>query len=130
VQQELDLYNTLLPGRNVLQAALLFDVHDESRLVDELADWRELTGDQLLLRVGKATLPAVLITCRPEDFCIGAAHWVQFHLDDKARQMFANFAEPALLEITLPSYTYQSALLSDEIRQSLVEDLELSDRDD
>src|SRR5262249_14902262 len=32
VQQELDLYNRLLPGRHRLQAALLIEVADESRL--------------------------------------------------------------------------------------------------
>src|SRR3954470_15587200 len=43
VQQELDLYNRLLPRRNRLQAALLIAV-DESRLAEELAPWRDLGG--------------------------------------------------------------------------------------
>ena len=75
------------------------------------------------------TSPATLITCRPEDLCVGAAHWVQFHLDAQARQRLADLGITAFLEITLPGYPYQSPPLSDEIRQSLLEDLELSDRD-
>src|SRR5436190_18388715 len=52
VQQELDLYNRLLPGRDCLQAALLIRV-DESRLAEELAPWRELRGEQLALQLGR-----------------------------------------------------------------------------
>src|ERR1700684_2160466 len=44
VQQELDLYNRLLPRRNRLQAALLLAV-EETRLSEEMAPWRELRGD-------------------------------------------------------------------------------------
>ncbi len=37
VQQELDLYNRLLPGCNLLQAALLIEVSDETQIIKELA---------------------------------------------------------------------------------------------
>src|SRR5947209_4263741 len=51
VQQELDLYNRLLPRRDRLQAALLLDI-DESRQQEELAPWRDLRGEQLTLHLG------------------------------------------------------------------------------
>ena len=47
VQQELNLYNRLLPGRDLLQAALLIDVGDPA----DLAAWQTLDGDQLWLQV-------------------------------------------------------------------------------
>jgi hypothetical protein len=130
VQDELDWYNTLLPGRDNLQAGMLIDVQDETRLIEELAPWNGFTGEQLRLCIGNHTIPASLTTCRPEDLCIGAAHWVQFSFDRAARQYFHNFRLPALLEIRLPDYLHQSATLSDDIRQSLLDDLNLSDRDD
>src|SRR5215472_11675582 len=37
VQQELDLFNRLLPGAGQLQAALLIDVPDEAHLREQLA---------------------------------------------------------------------------------------------
>src|SRR5438093_9366108 len=37
VQQELNLYNRLLPGRDLLQAALLLEVADPTQLARELA---------------------------------------------------------------------------------------------
>lgn len=129
LQEELDWYNTLLPGRHKLQAAMLINVEDETKLTEELALWQGFTGDQLRLQVGAFSLPATLVTCRPEDLCIGAAHWMQFAFDSLAREQLTDFSKASYLEITLPDYHYRSDLLGDEIRQSLLEDLELSDRD-
>src|SRR5882672_11288294 len=52
VQPELNLYNRLLPGRNLLQAALLIEIADQTQLVKELSTWRTLTGEQLTLQIG------------------------------------------------------------------------------
>src|ERR1043166_495294 len=52
VQQELNLYNRLLPERNLLQAALLIEIADSSQLGVELAAWRRLSGEQLKLQIG------------------------------------------------------------------------------
>jgi hypothetical protein len=129
VQQELDLYNRLLPGRDKLQGALLIEVTEENRLTEELAPWRSLRGDDLRLRVGENAFPAVLVTCRPEDRSIGTAHWVQFVLDAAGRQQLRDFHRPAFFEINHVAYQHQSPPLSEDVRQSLLEDLELSDRD-
>jgi hypothetical protein len=129
VQQELDLYNRLLPGRDRLQAALLIVVADESRLTAELAAWQGLRGDDLRLHLGPAHYPANLLTCRPEDRCVGAAHWVQFVVDAPGRRLLGDFRQPAWFAVTLPAYRHESAPLGNEVRQSLLDDLDLSDRD-
>jgi hypothetical protein len=128
VQPELDLYNRLLPSRERLQAALVLNL-DETRLSEELAPWRDLRGGDLRLRLGNVHLPANLLTCRPEDQCIGASHWVQFVLDTAARRELADFRHPADFAITHGAYRHESAALSEDVRQSLLDDLELSDRD-
>jgi hypothetical protein len=129
VQRELQLFNRLLPGRNRLQAALLVEVVDEARLSEELAPWQELRGDLLRLHIGSAEYPANLLTSRPEDRCMGTAHWVQFVLDTPARRLLADPRQSVHFAINLPAYRHTSDRLSDEVRQSLVEDLVLSDRD-
>jgi hypothetical protein len=129
VQRELDLYNRLLPGRGRLQAALLIRVDDEARLAEELAPWRELRGEQLRLHLGGGSWPADLLTCRPEDRCVGAAHWVQFALDAVGRRLLADPRQPAYVSVVLPHYRHDSPPLADEVRQSLADDLALSDRD-
>jgi hypothetical protein len=127
-QQELDVYNRLLPGRDRLQAALLVAVADETRLTEELAPWRALGSDTLALVLGEVCQPAEVVTRRPEDFGVGAAHWVQFPVPALARRLLANVRVPARLQINLPDYRYD-APLGEDVRQSLLDDLDLSDRD-
>lgn len=129
VQQELDLYNRLLPGPNQLQAALIVEIEDQSKLARELAGWKDVQGEHLRLRLGDQSYPATLITCRPEDRCTGAAHWVQFELDERARSLLANTSQSAFVDFESPAYQHQSPPLSDDLRQSLLDDLKLSDRD-
>jgi hypothetical protein len=128
VQQELDLYNRLLPCRNRLQAALLLKL-DNERLTEELAAWQDLRGEELCLHVGDARYPADLFTCRPEDRCIGTAHWVQFVLDERGRQLLSDFDTPVHFAVGRPTYQHDSAPLGDDVRQSLLDDLHMSDGD-
>jgi hypothetical protein len=129
VQRELDVYNRLLPRHDCLQAAVLIDVNDEARLIEELGFWQQLSSDDLRLRLGEAIYPAMLVTCRPEDRCIGAAHWMQLPLDDQGRRLLGDLREPARFEVVSPSYLHESPLLNDDVRRSLLDDLELSSRD-
>jgi hypothetical protein len=129
VQQELDLYNRLLPRREFLQAALLIEVPDEAQLIKELANWQNLQSDHLWLRLGKEKFCSHLVTCRPEDRCIGTSHWVQFHFLPEGRSFLADHSVPAFFAFDNGIYQHQSAPLSEDLRQSLVDDLELSDRD-
>jgi hypothetical protein len=129
VQRELNVYNRLLPGRGQLQAALFIEVVDETSLAEELGPWRRFRGEELRLHLGAAAVPGVLVTNRPEDLAVGNSHWVQFHLDDNARRRLADRRRPARLVIDLPDYQHESELFSEEMRQSLLADLEISDRD-
>lgn len=122
VRQELAHYNRLLPRPGCLQAALLLTV-DESRLGEQLGRWRDLRGEELTLEVGGLSRPADLLTCRPEDRAIGAAHWVQFALDAEAVRRLADQRCPAGLRLTVPGYAHDSGPLSDDVRQSLCRDL-------
>jgi hypothetical protein len=125
VHEELAVYNRLLPQRGRLQAALLIATPDEG----QAADWTTLRGDELRLRMGGAAVPAQLVTCRPEDCAVGAAHWVHFDIDDKARERLADFRHAAHFEIVNPNYKHESGPLAEDVRQSLLDDLKLSERD-
>jgi hypothetical protein len=128
VQQELDLFNRLLPGPGQLQAAMLIDVKDETRLTEELTPWAALADEHLHFCLGKHAVAGRIVTCRPEDRCIGAAHWLQFPFDSVAGSLLADFRQPAFLDLALPSYSHRSGLLSEEVRQSLVDDLKMPEK--
>lgn len=129
VGQELNLYNRLLPTANRLQAALLIEIADPTQLARELAPWRSLSGEQLKLHIGNGAVSAHLVTCRPEDRAIGTAHWVQFPLSVEFRKPLANPSLRAFFSFENEAYQHKSPLLGDEFRQSLLDDLALSDRD-
>jgi hypothetical protein len=124
VQEELNLYNRLLPGRGCLQSALLIDKAEDAEPA-----WEALQGEHLRLYVGQNTYPGHLVTCRPEDRCLGAAHWVEFALDDTGRHLLADARKPAYFELRNPQYSHRSAPLQDEVRQSLADDLARSERE-
>jgi hypothetical protein len=129
IQEELDLYNDLLPIRNQLHAALLIDAADDTQRAAELAAWSGLHGSQLVLAMADTRVPATLVTSRPEDRCHGTAHWVQLHLDTGQRRLLADLGVPAVFSFDNGVYQHHSAPLNDDLRQSLLEDLQLSDRD-
>jgi hypothetical protein len=129
VRQELNLYNRLLPTRNLLQSALLIEIADQTQLAKELAPWRSISGEHLKLHVGSAAVAAHLVTCRPEDRAIGTAHWVQFQLPPEVRKALANFSQRIFFSFESDVYQHKSSVLSDDFRQSLLDDLLLSDRD-
>jgi hypothetical protein len=54
---------------------------------------------------------------------------VQFVLDPAGRRLLADVRQPAYFTVTLPAYRHAGDRLTDEVRQSLLEDLALSDRD-
>src|SRR5580765_1780993 len=123
VQRELDLFNRLLPAAGQLQAALIIDVKNEFQLTTELEPWANIGDNHIRLCIGKDQCAASLLTCRAEDRCIGAAHWLQFTVDEHARKHLADPRQPAFVEIDLPAYKFQSAPIGEDVRQSLVDDL-------
>jgi hypothetical protein len=122
VQRHLDVYNRLLPGPGRLQAALLIDV-DEAHLERDLRLWRGLRGESVTLEAGWARWPANLLTCRPEDRAIGAAHWVQFVLGTEGALALTDEGAPLSFRISLPGYEHESGPVSDDVRTALAQDL-------
>jgi hypothetical protein len=129
VRQQLQLYNRLLPGKSRLQAAILIEIQNPPRAVNELKEWENLDGSQVVLCLGPDRLPSRLVTCRPEDRVLGAAHWIEFAIPRERRGPLADPAIPAQFAVERSGYNHESGPLADEIRHSLLEDLQLSDQD-
>jgi Protein of unknown function (DUF3501) len=123
VQEELDVFNLLLPCASQLQAAFLVEIDDSTALSQQLSPWNALDSQHLHFCLGQSRYAAHVATCRPEDRTIGATHWVQFQLDESGGKLLGDFAQPAWIETTLPHYSYRSSQLGEDVRQSLVDDL-------
>jgi hypothetical protein len=129
VQQELDLYNRLLPDRGKLQAALHIEIVEDSNWAEQSAAWRTLTEASIRFMIGDQKAVTRLVTCRPEDACFGIAHWVEFAIDNIARAALADRQMSAKIVADFHHYCHRSQPLSEAVRQSLLDDLALSDRD-
>jgi hypothetical protein len=130
VQQELDLYNRLLPSRGRLQAALQIDVPEGPSWAEQMRFWREFPESMLQMQCGTRACSAQFVTCRPEDCCFGTAHWIEFALDSECRAALADRRKTASIIAGYRDYSHQSGPLSETVRQSLLDDLALSDRDE
>jgi hypothetical protein len=126
VQEELNVCNLLLPGPHCLHAALVLEpaVRSETQI-----NWQDLTGEHLQFCIGPEAFLATIVTARPEDRAIGFSHWVQFRLSTTGQRLLEDSSLAAYFEMRHPSYQYESLPISAEIRQSLLDDLKLSEKD-
>jgi Protein of unknown function (DUF3501) len=129
VQQELDLYNRLLPSRGRLQAALQIEVSEGPDWAEQMRFWREFPESALRCELGTSASSARFVTIRPEDRCLGTSLWVEFDFDGDARTALADRRTSVAMIADYRDYQHRSGPLSEAVRRSLLEDLSLSDRD-
>lgn len=115
IRRELDVINSLLPKRHSLQAALV---------LVEPGD--VVNRKSIFLCVGSAKIPGRLTALRPEDKAVGLAHWVEFSFAAPDLKLFANARERAWVELIANKAPLASDALTENMRQSLLDDLELS----
>ena len=122
VEQELAVVNRLLPTAHHLQAGLLLDQ-------SEGATWEKLKAESVRLVLGSIRVTPQITSCRPGERTLGLAHWLDFSLFRPERKLFADFSVSAWIEINCGIYRHSSGRLTEEVRQSLLDDLEMSDKD-
>jgi hypothetical protein len=122
VQRELAVVNRLLPKPDHLQAGLMLD-YSEGR------KWDAIGPDSIRMVLGAINVPARITASDPADRAFGSAHWLEFGLHRPERKLFADYSISVWIEIACGDYDHWSNRLTEEVRQSLLDDLEMSDRD-
>jgi hypothetical protein len=128
VQQQRVWFNQLLPVRDLLHAGLVIRELKVDGSGRDWGYWSEITGQQIRLHIGSMVIASRLLTCRPADRAGGTAGWLEFSLSPPEQARLAEFQQQVRIEVYYKDYRHSSALLSNEVRQSLMEDLELADR--
>jgi hypothetical protein len=124
IQQELDVYNPLIPEPGELSATMFIELSGE----DALRQWLpRLVGIERSVRLEVAdagTVPGFPEENHEEALTRGditaSVHYVRFALDAPQVERFG--AGPVELIVAHPAYRHRSAL-SDEVRQELLTDL-------
>ena len=122
VQQELDVYNELMPGPLELSATLLIEITEPGRIraeLDRLVGLDEHVALVLGSGDGARRVPARFDAKQFEADRIAAVQYIRFALDDAGLALLADLREPAAIRIDHPNYS-QTAPLPPEVRASLV----------
>jgi hypothetical protein len=121
VQQELDVYNELMPGESELSATLFIEITDPGGIRPELD---RLVGidRHVALELGDHGIRARFDERQMEEDRISAVHYLRFPLDAAARAALADPRTPARLRVDHPACRAE-AVLAPATRASLLEDL-------
>ena len=123
IQEQLEVYNEMMPGEDHLQATLFIEVTDEARIPEVL---HRLVGleESLSLRFGAHAVRASFETGRTDGQRVSAVQYVQFKLEGGVRADFLGASE-AQLALDHPG-AKASVTLSTATLSSLKSDLATS----
>lgn len=130
VEPELNWYNRLLPVRHRLRAALWVGQQGRrpGRELDPIR--RAVTAARIGFRSDAGDeVPGSLLADRVGDRLIGLMQWVEFQFDDGYRAAFADPTREWRLFVDSPAYSHASPALGGDVRDSLLADLDESDRE-
>jgi hypothetical protein len=125
IQEEIDIYNELIPEDDELSATMLIEIDD----LDRLRRWLpKLVGieRQVWLRIGdRPAIRALYEPGRSKEDKTSTVHYVRFRLSPEEIRAFKDESLPAVLAITHEHYRAE-APIPPEVRRSLAEDLVLA----
>jgi hypothetical protein len=121
VQDEIDVYNDLVPGPGELSATMMIEIEDRDAIQPVLDSLLGIdSGEFVWLAIGDHVAPGVFEEGHSKADKIAAVHFVRFRISEAARRALAR--EPAALVVEHPRYRARTEL-SPETRQELLDDL-------
>jgi hypothetical protein len=125
VQDEIDVYNELIPGPGELSATLMIEIEDKERIKPELDRFMGIDGgDHVWLQIGRGdsswAVSGLFEAGHSKEDKLAAVHFVRFAVPPAARAALA--AGPAAIAVEHPNYRARTEL-SAELRAALAEDL-------
>ena len=123
IQEEVDIYNSIMPPKNGLSATLFIEVTQEDQIKPILNQFIGLTtGKTIFLDFDGEKVFAQFEQGREEEDKISSVHYLQFNLDDKQMEMLADYNSDLKIGIEYNKYSYLVEL-SSHTKDSLYEDV-------
>ena len=126
VQQEIDVYNELLPGDREVAATLLIEITDEARIQPELDGLIGLTtARHVFLEAGGRKVWAQFLEGQAREDRIAAVQYLRFPVGSEpaAAAALASGSGPVVLGVDHPAY-HAAVELPEATRRELARDLE------
>ncbi|HLG22926.1 MAG TPA: DUF3501 family protein [Candidatus Manganitrophaceae bacterium] len=127
IQEEIDVYNDLIPGARELSATLFIEITEEGKIQEILNRLIGIDKENMVyFQIGKKKrIPAIFEAGRSKEEKISAVHFVRFKWDFTQIETFRSGNENFLV-IDHPNYREQTAI-SEALKKELLEDLDQSD---
>ena len=123
IQEEVDVYNTIMPPENGLSATLFIEVVEEAKIRPVLNKFIGLTDHQTLyLVINGEKVYAEFEQGREEENKISSVHYVQFQFSSEQKNNFTDSESKTKLGIDYKDYKYTETV-PDGLQRSLCEDL-------
>ena len=123
IQEEVDVYNTIMPPENGLSATLFIEVVEEAKIRPVLNKFIGLTDRQsLYLDINGEKIYAEFEQGREEENKISSVHYVQFQFSSEQKNNFTDSESKTKLGIDYKDYKY-TVPVPDGLQRSLCDDL-------
>jgi hypothetical protein len=122
IQEEIDVYNTMMPTEHELSATLFLEI---PRNEDAKAALVRFIGidEHVTLVIGEHRVPAHFEPGRQQADRISAVQYTRYPLTDAQRQALRTPGTQVTVELAHPSYQHRTEL-TEEMRASLAQDLD------
>ena len=123
IQEEIDVYNSLLPDTNELSATLFIEITDSERVQELLDSFQDLDRPgTVTIQMGDETIEADFEAGHSKEDKISAVHFVRFKTTEAFRHQLGNSDIPCHLVISHPHYQTEVEV-PDTLRQEWLKDL-------
>lgn len=126
IQEEVDVYNDLIPDEGELSATLFIEITEEAKIKEVLDRLIGIDKPNVVyFQIGKKKVPAVFEGGRSTEEKISAVHYVRFKWNPTLIEAFRSEKENYLVA-EHPHYK-ERASISEETKKALLEDLDQAD---
>ena len=123
IQEEIDIYNSIMPPKNGLSATLFIEVTQEDQIKPVLNQFIGLTtGQTIFLDFDGEKVFAQFEQGREEEDKISSVHYLQFKLEPSQAEKLADYNSKLKIGIEYNKYSYLVDL-TNHTKESLYEDV-------
>ena len=123
IQDELDVYNALMPGAGELSATLMIEITEPDRMKEWLDMFMGLDhGETLAIRVGDQQVFGQFEGGHSHETKISAVHFVRFRPTASMTAAFADLRQPVMLTVHHHEY-HAEATVPGSMREEWLSDL-------
>ena len=123
VQDELDVYNALLPRENELSATLLIEITEEAKIKEWLDRFMGLDrGDTVSIKAGGETVFGAFEVGHSHETKISAVHFIRFRPSGAMKAAFADLRQPVSLTVDHNGYR-ETVSVPGSMREEWLSDL-------